>query len=604
MAGWQIEKSWEKTDQGYYLLRASNPDIIKECKNNPTHYIKFPSIIHSYSKPYIKNFIIGSNSSSSFKNIRGFYGSLVMPCISFKEVPINAVLNWEAVSYTRYFSRFHHFPKTTPHFPKSNFFNETLNITGAAIVLILCVLYIVLFRGKISNAKLLSLISSNFFIALYFICNTAELYGLSISMLTAHKIADLGLWIGFAFFINFLYLENLILRWMNICYTAIVSVAVMIIITASNGDVVQLGTSLPFLFTMIFSSYAIFKLIKKGKLKSKKELIQLLAIIISTATYFNDLFVVLGVIDSSLFLPIGISSSYTFILISVNESITKTYQERDQLKALTKELELANINLKKTQDQLIKSEKMAAMGRAVARIAHELNTPIYIARSSAQNIQSQLNKAMQLFKEDEKYVNNLAKIQDYRKNIEKMMRGLMSSISRAATLVRDFKEISTDQVNIRKKEFKLLSYIRTSLNSMQDFIEKRNLDIRLSGDDVLIYSNPGLFYQIIQNLITNSIKYAYNNGGKIDIEVKALDKKIVIVFSDYGKGIKKDFLNKIFDPFFTTAGGKGGSGLGLNIVYKIVTNTLDGNIICKSQENEGATFEISIAKYKLTKDED
>ena len=83
-----------------------------------------------------------------------------------------------------------------------------------------------------------------------------------------------------------------------------------------------------------------------------------------------------------------------------------------------------------------------------------------------------------------------------------------------------------------------------------------------------------------------------------------LDKKIVIVFSDYGKGIKKDFLNKIFDPFFTTAGGKGGSGLGLNIVYKIVTNTLDGNIICKSQEDEGATFEISIAKYKLTKDED
>jgi len=277
-------------------------------------------------------------------------------------------------------------------------------------------------------------------------------------------------------------------------------------------------------------------------------------------------------------------------------SVSKSYAEKEVMEVLSGKLKETSDELIKTQDELVKSEKMAAMGRAVARIAHELNTPICAARSSAQNISSQTKKVLGKFETENPEVLKASVVQ-YKEDMDKMEKVLMGSVSRAAKLVRSFKEISTDQMLVRKKEFELSAYVKTSLESMSDLLKRQNIIVNLQCDEIFMYSDPGLFYQIIENLITNAQKYAYDDdGGAINIRIKDGHDKIILVFTDYGKGIPQENLSKIFDAFFTTGGGSGGTGLGLNIVNRIVVNQLYGTITCKSKLGKGAVFTIIIPK--------
>jgi signal transduction histidine kinase len=111
-----------------------------------------------------------------------------------------------------------------------------------------------------------------------------------------------------------------------------------------------------------------------------------------------------------------------------------------------------------------------------------------------------------------------------------------------------------------------------------------------------INSYPGVFSQIITNLIINSITHGFENieKGEIEINIKTEKKILFLIYSDNGNGISKENLKKIFEPFFTTKRGKGGSGLGLNIVYNLVTQKLGGKIDCTSTPGQGTTFMIKL----------
>ncbi len=127
--------------------------------------------------------------------------------------------------------------------------------------------------------------------------------------------------------------------------------------------------------------------------------------------------------------------------------------------------------------------------------------------------------------------------------------------------------------------------------------KKTNLDINIiCQKNINIDSYPGAYSQIITNLIMNSIVHGFKQKekGKISIEITKKNKELQIIYRDNGKGIKKENLNKIFDPFFTTNRDNGGSGLGLNIIYNIITSNLDGSITCISKENKGVEFKILI----------
>ena len=592
-AGWEIISDWKTTEEGYLIFLAKSDELTCKCKENPTYYIEFPTTIHASSQVRIGKQIIATTSSPDFKYTHGFYGSLVIPC--YQIANSKKPLTWQVISYTQYFAWFHYFPKLVSYYPTGNIFKETLHIGAAGILLILSALYLIIFMGKVSIQELMVLVLNNLFTAIYFMGTVMGFIGMNISMLITHKIADTGLLIGFLFFIHFLYLEQLVLKWMNITYKIAVFIALIIIFSGTTGDTIQLGTTIPFLFTLLFPIYSIILLIKKGILDSKKNLFQFIGLFFTCFAVFNDLLIVTGIYDNVPIAPIGITGSYVFILFSVNQRINRTYTERDQLKVLTEDLRQANIDLEKTQGELIKSEKMAVMGRAVARIAHELNTPIYLARSSTQNIVSQTKKFLAtLHQKSQKELHQLTA--QYDSDIKIMTKGLMHSVSRAAELIRNFKEISTDQIQVKPKEFELLDYIKTSLATMKDLLKRKNITVHLRGDTIHLYHESGLFYQIIQNLLSNSEKYAYDNGGTIDIHLQEVRDKIIIVFSDYGKGIPPEHVSKIFDAFYTTGGGSGGIGLGLNIVYRVVTNQLKGEITCKSTLKEGTTFTITIPK--------
>ena len=112
----------------------------------------------------------------------------------------------------------------------------------------------------------------------------------------------------------------------------------------------------------------------------------------------------------------------------------------------------------------------------------------------------------------------------------------------------------------------------------------------------MVDSYPGSFSQIFNNLILNSLLHAYDyeDTGTISIIFSGDGTNLKMIFSDDGRGIPAKNLDQIFEPFFSTAHDKGGTGLGLNIVYNIVTNTLCGSIKCESTESKGTVFTITI----------
>ena len=589
---WQTLHTWKENKDGYLSFSAESKTLAEQCRLHPTFYLEFPPTIHSSSQVMVGDVTIAISSSSDFQHTKGFYGAIVIHCSQISNT--DKQLTWEVTSYTKYFAWFKFFPRLVKHYPIANFFNETLNVIAAGALIILCFLYLIIFAKKIPNSELFTLLCANFFNAIYFIGTTAEFMGLSIPMLTAHKIADTGLLIGFLFFIHLLYIENLVFLWVKNLYITLIIAALLIINTASNGDVLQLGTSITFIPTLALVLFAIIRLMKKN-INTRKNLFQLIGLSCFFACTSNDMLVVTGVLQSIPVLPIGIVGSYVFILLSINERITRTYIERDELKLLTAQLKQANENLHRTQDELVKSEKMAAMGRAVARIAHELNTPIYLARSSAQSIQKQTETLLAHLRETEQ--NGISKnIEQYQQDLKTLLNGLMLSVSRAAELVRNFKEISVDQINVQKKEFQLLDYIQSSLATMDILLKRKNITVQITGDNVTLHNDPGLFYQIIQNLVANTERYAYDAGGVIDIQIDRQPDQVAITFRDYGKGIAASDVPKVFDAFFTTGGGSGGVGLGLNIVYRIVTQQLKGTIHCESSEGKGTAFLMTIPR--------
>ena len=141
----------------------------------------------------------------------------------------------------------------------------------------------------------------------------------------------------------------------------------------------------------------------------------------------------------------------------------------------------------------------------------------------------------------------------------------------------------------------LKKYLDDILLSLSPRLKNTGHDIEIHcHDNLVIYSHPGAFYQIVTNLIINSLVHGFEGReqGKIIIKMNIRNKKLFFIYFDNGTGIKKDNLKKIFNPFYTTKRSKGGSGLGLHLVYNIVTRILGGSIKCISRSGEGTLFKI------------
>ncbi|NKF49810.1 HAMP domain-containing histidine kinase [Shewanella sp. WXL01] len=265
--------------------------------------------------------------------------------------------------------------------------------------------------------------------------------------------------------------------------------------------------------------------------------------------------------------------------------------ERDKLKIALEDLNLA-------KDKLVTNEKMASLGALVAGVSHEINTPIGIAVTISSTFESRIKEFMTKANSGEVTMEDLEQFEaESLEGLEIMLR----SLNKAAELIHSFKRVAIDQSSEVRREFNLFEVINEVLNTVKHQIKTKQYVVNLNGDqDVLIDSYPGPLGQVITNLFNNAVLHGFDgsDSGEINISIsKTCSKWVQIIFADNGKGIPKDHVAKVFDPFFTTKMGKGGSGLGMNIVYNIVSGMLGGEISLSSSQDadtHGTQFTINI----------
>jgi len=284
-------------------------------------------------------------------------------------------------------------------------------------------------------------------------------------------------------------------------------------------------------------------------------------------------------------------------ILTLNETLELKVEDRTKkLKESNNELEKSMDKLKETQNTLIETEKMASLGELVAGVAHEINTPIGLSLTGITHFISTSNKISKLYEKDEL---NEEDFENFINTSKELAVSININLEKTANLVRSFKQVAVDQSSDGKREFELISYLGEILLSINNITKKYKVQINIDAPKAItIKGYPGVVSQIFTNLIMNTLKHGYNNidVGAIDIAIQDSDDHIDIVFKDYGNGISEENLTKIFNPFFTTKRDDGGSGLGLSIIYNLITTKLNGTIQCQSIVGEGTTFSISIPK--------
>lgn len=283
-------------------------------------------------------------------------------------------------------------------------------------------------------------------------------------------------------------------------------------------------------------------------------------------------------------------------LVTARERLEELLQEENiKLEALVQE-RTEELNL--TMKELVKRERLASLGSLVAGISHEVNTPLGVAVSATSYIIESNVKFIQKINEGKLSKEALAA---YIERIEESSSIIRTNLERAAHLINSFKKISVDQSTEDIVAFNVKEYIESILLTLKHEYKhtQHKFEIHCSKD-INIESYPGAFSQVFTNLIMNSLIHGFKGveQGKILINVHINEEILEIIYSDSGVGIDKNHLEHIFDPFFTTNRTQGGSGLGMNIVYNLVTDKLNGTIECDSIVDEGTTFSIRIPYEK------
>jgi len=286
---------------------------------------------------------------------------------------------------------------------------------------------------------------------------------------------------------------------------------------------------------------------------------------------------------------------------------TQQWLHQKEIETKNKELSLTNTQLQttltqleKTQDQLIESEKMASLGGLVAGIAHEVNTPLGVGVTGVSTVANRIRKVKTLYEQGELSEEELT---DFFESGKELADQAVRNMLRASELIQSFKQVAVDQSSYEKMRFPLRKYLETTLQSLTPKLKSFNPEIViLCEQEVEIHSYPGAFSQVITNFVTNSLMHGFEGRehGTLTFEIKSESdhqepSHVMFRYSDDGNGIPEKHLKKIFDPFFTTKRAKGGSGLGLHIIYNIVTHKLGGTIQCESTVGQGTTFTLTLA---------
>lgn len=273
------------------------------------------------------------------------------------------------------------------------------------------------------------------------------------------------------------------------------------------------------------------------------------------------------------------------------------------LEQANRELSQTLNNLERAKDQLVQSEKLAALGTLVAGVAHELNTPIGNGLTVASSLQFRVDELAALLNNGLKRSDLTGFLDDTRQATELLTRNL----TRAGSLVTSFKQIAVDQTSSQRRLFALPGLVSEILLTLHSTIRASGCRVQVEVDGTLqMDSYPGPLGQVLGHLINNAIVHGFHEhpGGTITISAHALDDaQLRLQVQDDGSGIRRADLGHIFEPFFTTRMGQGGSGLGLHVVHNLVTGVLGGQIEVHSEPGRGARFAITLPLTAPRRDE-
>lgn len=270
----------------------------------------------------------------------------------------------------------------------------------------------------------------------------------------------------------------------------------------------------------------------------------------------------------------------------------KVEKRTHDLQASNEKLQHTIDTLSSTQKELIQAGKMASLGGLVAGISHEINTPIGISVTSASSLQDEVRRLRVEFDEGSMKRSSL---EQYMVHADEASDILLRNLKHAAELVNSFKQVAVDQTSDEIRSINFRTYVDEIVLSLHPNLKRTFIQVvNVCDDNITINTLPGAIYQIISNFIMNAIIHAYDPGQSGFIKISAHFRSNIVAFdfSDDGKGIAEKNISRVFDPFFTTRREQGGSGLGLNIVYNLVTNSLQGTIAVESKPGAGTTFKI------------
>jgi two-component system, NtrC family, sensor kinase len=258
------------------------------------------------------------------------------------------------------------------------------------------------------------------------------------------------------------------------------------------------------------------------------------------------------------------------------------------------DLEQALDELNRMQSQLVESEKLAALGRLVAGVAHEINTPIGTGITLASTLADETHQFQTAI---EQGTLKRSLLNHYVAIATESSQLILSNLKRAADLIHSFKQVAVDQARLELQTFDIRAYLEDVMISLSPQLRQCGHTWRITGEkSIVITSYPGVLAQILVNLVTNSLTHAYkpDESGHLTLHCTIEGEQLLLDYCDDGCGIPVEHQAKVFDLFFTTARDRGGTGLGLPIIYNLVSRNLKGEIMVDNKPGKGVRVRIRL----------
>ncbi len=267
----------------------------------------------------------------------------------------------------------------------------------------------------------------------------------------------------------------------------------------------------------------------------------------------------------------------------------------DELRAAKEKAESALLELNAAQRNLIDAERLAALGGLVAGVAHEVNNPIGISLTVASSFARRVEMFEAALRSPEGGLRR-SQLEEFVRSSRDASEQLVANLQRAGELIQSFKQVAVDRSHAERRTFVLSEATDQIITSLKPVLKRAPITLAVDvPEGLFIDGYPGFYGQILTNLFLNAVNHAFVDGRAGTISITARPRgadDIEIIFADNGAGMTPDVQRQAFDPFFTTRRNEGGTGLGLHIVYNLVTQQLGGRMMLESREGQGTTFRI------------